>query len=225
MTNSVLTIKDLCKAYQEGDNLNQVINHLQLDLVAGESIAIMGASGCGKSTLLHCLAGLDHFDSGEVSLIGQSIATLNEKQLCALRNESVGFIYQFHHLLPEFNVIENVMMPLWLQKYNGDAKQLALQCLEQVGLKHKAKQAIQTLSGGERQRIAIARAIITNPKIIFADEPTGNLDEETAKQIMQLLLSLNKNINCSLVMVTHNKELAEQLDKQYRLHQGQLHLV
>jgi len=221
---NVLIVNKLCKSYQEADADNKVIDHLDLDLNQGESIAIMGASGCGKSTLLHCLAGLDQFDSGSVQLINKKIEDCNEAQLCALRNQHVGFIYQFHHLLPEFNALENVMMPLWLQKNQADIRQRALDLMEQVGLKHKANQSIQTLSGGERQRVAIARALVSQPDIIFADEPTGNLDEETAKTVMDLLLELNKSLNCALVMVTHNKDLAQLLDKQYRLQHGRLHV-
>jgi lipoprotein-releasing system ATP-binding protein len=227
MTNqaTVLKVEKLCKAYQEAQGENQVIDHLDLGLSAGETMAIMGASGCGKSTLLHCLAGLDQFQSGDVCLLGQQIQTLNESQLCALRNQNVGFIYQFHHLLPEFNALENVMMPLWLQQDQADIKQHALDLLDKVGMKHKAEQSIQTLSGGERQRVAIARALVSSPKIIFADEPTGNLDEDTAKTVMTLLLELNQSLNCALVMVTHNKDLAQLLDHQYRLQQGKLHKV
>jgi lipoprotein-releasing system ATP-binding protein len=220
---SVLKVENLFKSYQESSGENRVIDRLDLNLAKGETIAIMGASGCGKSTLLHCLAGLDQFQSGSVTLLDQQIETLNESQLCALRNQHVGFIYQFHHLLPEFNTLENVMMPLWLQKNKNAVKERALDILEKVGLQHKAKPAIQTLSGGERQRVAIARALVSEPEVIFADEPTGNLDEETAKSVMDLLLGLNKSVNCALVMVTHNKELAGSLDKQYRLHHGKLH--
>jgi lipoprotein-releasing system ATP-binding protein len=227
MTNSdisVLKVEKLCKSYQEATGLNLVLHDLDLDLKKGETISIMGASGCGKSTLLHCLAGLDHFQSGEVHLLGHSLQTLNEAALCALRNERIGFIYQFHHLLPEFNTLENVMMPLWLQKKSSHIQQRALDLLDKVGLKHKAKQSIQTLSGGERQRVAIARALVSNPSIIFADEPTGNLDEQTAKTVMDLLLDLNQSAKCALVMVTHNKDLAQLLNRHYRLQQGKLHL-
>ena len=222
---SVLKVEKLCKSYYEGHGESRVLYDLDLDLKKGETLSIMGASGCGKSTLLHCLAGLDQFQSGDVRLLGQSIQTLNESALCKLRNEHIGFIYQFHHLLAEFNTLENVMMPLWLQKNQSNIQKRALDLLDQVGLQHKAKQSIQTLSGGERQRVAIARALVSQPKIIFADEPTGNLDEETAQSVMRLLRHLNQSMDCALVMVTHNKDLAQSLDRHYRLQQGKLHQV
>jgi lipoprotein-releasing system ATP-binding protein len=224
MTNSpVLEAKQLNKYYEDSSGQTQVLDHLDLTVVPGETVAIMGASGCGKSTLLHCLAGLDSFQSGEVQLLGDAIAQLSETQLCALRARAVGFIYQFHHLLPEFNALENVMMPMWLQNQSTSvAKEKAYHVLEQVGLQTHAKQQVQSLSGGERQRVAIARAMVTNPKILFADEPTGNLDEASAEAVMTLLLDLNKAMNCSLVMVTHDKSLAAHLDTQYQLRHGRL---
>jgi lipoprotein-releasing system ATP-binding protein len=219
----VLKVAKLVKSYKDASSTTEVLRGLDLAIERGESVAIMGASGCGKSTLLHCLAGLDDFQDGTVKVLGQAIKAMNESKRCALRAESLGFIYQFHHLLPEFSALENIVMPLWLHKQSGKAvRQQALEMLDAVGLKEKAQQNVQTLSGGERQRIAIARALVNRPQIILADEPTGNLDEASAERVMDLLLKLNTEQGSALLLVTHNKVIAKKCDRTLVLRHGLL---
>ena len=215
--------QNLAKTYSEG-NLNVPVFHeLNFSILPGELVAIVGASGSGKSTLLQLLGGLDNPSAGEVFVAGKNLAKLSEKEKGALRNEHLGFIYQFHHLLPEFNALENVCMPLLIRGVKPKIiREKALHYIEQVGLLDRQKHRIGELSGGERQRIAIARALVTEPKCVLADEPTGNLDEHTAAQIAELLLRLNKQLATSFVIVTHNRKLAAKMDRILALANGNL---
>lgn len=215
--------QNLAKTYSEG-NLNVPVFHeLNFSILPGELVAIVGASGSGKSTLLQLLGGLDNPSAGEVFVAGKNLAKLSEKEKGTLRNEHLGFIYQFHHLLPEFNALENVCMPLLIRGVKPKIiREKALHYIEQVGLLDRQKHRIGELSGGERQRIAIARALVTEPKCVLADEPTGNLDEHTAAQIAELLLRLNKQLATSFVIVTHNRKLAAKMDRILALANGNL---
>lgn len=220
----VIICTDLYKSYIDGDLKVDVLKKINLQILAGESIAIVGASGSGKSTLLHLLGGLDVPTQGEISILGKNIATLQGVECDNLRNVSLGFIYQFHHLLLEFTMLENVAMPLLISNNYSikEASKLAEEMLKQVGLGDRLQHKPSELSGGERQRVAIARAIVHSPKCVLADEPTGNLDGKTAEQVFNLMLKLKQNTNTSFVMVTHNLELAERMDKIYHLNDGVL---
>ena len=223
-TEHVISCADLYKSYAEGDLQVDVLQGIHLEVARGESIAIMGISGSGKSTLLHLLGGLDLPNKGEISIAGKNTTELTEAERGKLRNESLGFIYQFHHLLPEFTALENVAMPLLISD-NCDAEtaaKSAKELLEKVGLGDRLEHKPGELSGGERQRAAIARAMVTKPECILADEPTGNLDEKTADQVFNLMLELKQDIGTSFIMVTHNSSLAEKMDKTYQLHDGLL---
>jgi lipoprotein-releasing system ATP-binding protein len=221
--NIVLHAKNLSKTYAEGDLKTPVFENLQLSVTAGETVAIVGASGAGKSTLLHLLGGLDSATSGEVMVAGQTISKLSEAARGDLRNKALGFVYQFHHLLPEFTALENVMMPLLIRGQSiVTAKKEAQVLLERVGLSHRLQHKPGELSGGERQRAAVARALVTKPACVLGDEPTGNLDEKTAASVFDLLLQLNREQGTALVLVTHDRRLARKLDRTLELTQGRL---
>lgn len=224
MSDQIISCTDLYKSFAEGDLKVDVLFGINLEVFRGESIAIMGTSGSGKSTLLHLLGGLDLPNKGEISIVGKNTLDLNDAERGKLRNESLGFIYQFHHLLAEFTALENVAMPLLISdNYDADAAaRSAKELLEKVGLGNRLEHKPGELSGGERQRAAIARALVTQPECILADEPTGNLDEKTAYQVFNLMLELKKDVGTSFIMVTHNSSLAEKMDKTYQLHDGLL---
>ena len=206
-----------------GENL-VIFNKIYLTIAAGEAIAIVGASGSGKSTLLHLLGALDAPTRGWVLFEGQDLAGMTPEEKAALRNRSLGFVFQFHHLLPEFSALENVAMQAMIGGMSrAKAAQLAEQALENVGLADKANQQVTTLSGGERQRVAIARAILLEPKVLLADEPTGNLDERTGHMIGELLLRLRQELTITLVVVTHNRDLAARMDRCLELRSGVLY--
>lgn len=219
---AILIGKNITKTYQDGKTTTNVLNHLHISINSGERIAIVGTSGSGKSTLLHILGGLDVPTSGEVWLHGQRINDLNETQRGELRNQHLGFIYQFHHLLAEFTAIENVAMPLLMRKSVpiAVARQQSIELLEKVGLGHRLTHRPGELSGGERQRVAIARALVTKPSLILADEPTGNLDYANAQAVFEILSELQKDFNTALLMVTHDRQLAQLADKQLALQNG-----
>ena len=219
---AILIGKNITKTYQDGKTTTNVLNHLDISINSGERIAIVGTSGSGKSTLLHILGGLDVPTSGEVWLHGQRINDLNETQRGELRNQHLGFIYQFHHLLAEFTAIENVAMPLLMRKAVpiAAARQQSIELLEKVGLAHRLTHRPGELSGGERQRVAIARALVTKPSLILADEPTGILDYANAQAVFEILSELQKDFNTALLMVTHDRQLAQLADKQLALQNG-----
>jgi lipoprotein-releasing system ATP-binding protein len=217
----VIACQDLYKTYQGLDVA--VLNGIDLSVNTGEQVAIVGASGSGKSTLLHLLGGLDIPSSGDVHILNQNLAKLSEAQKGHLRNQSLGFVYQFHHLLPEFTALENVAMPLLIRRVAREqALTTASEMLEKVGLKHRLEHMPGELSGGERQRAALARAMVTAPQCILADEPTGNLDRHTAHAVFDLLLEMNQTQHVSLVVVTHDLELAAKMQRRYKLIDGQL---
>lgn len=224
MNQSVLECRDLHKIYQEGPRELRVLNGINLSVARGERIAIVGASGSGKSTLLNMLGGLDAPSSGYVAVNGQSLSELNDKQRGTLRNHFLGFVYQFHHLLGEFTALENVGMPLLIRGLSPpEVAERALQMLTRVGLADRVSHKPAELSGGERQRVAIARALVTEPDCVLLDEPTGNLDRQTAESIHELMTQLNQSLKTSFIIVTHDMELAARMDRTLTLLDGCLH--
>ena len=223
MSNTILACEAVCKNYYDGQLNVQVLDNLTLQVDKGRSIGIVGASGSGKSTLLHILGGLDKPTSGRVSLMGQDLSQLSQKQLSRLRNQPLGFVYQFHHLLPEFSALENVMMPLLIGKRPKEqARERALLMLEKVGLKDRVQHRPGELSGGERQRAAIARALVTDPACLLADEPTGNLDRKNALNILDMMMELKQELGTALVVVTHDDEMAARFDRVLNMTDGAL---
>ena len=220
---SVLACSQLCKIFGEGDVALEILHNVDFNIAAGERIAIVGASGSGKSTLLHLLGGLDEPSSGDVRIAGQSLTTLSPVQLGRLRNRKLGFVYQFHHLLQEFTALENVAMPLLIRGVRpAEASEQATELLGRVGLSERITHKPGELSGGERQRAAVARALVTRPDCIVADEPTGNLDRHNAGQVLELMLELNRDFSTSLLVATHDPLIADRMDRVIRLEDGHL---
>lgn len=223
MNNSVISCSGLGKTYDDGATQVEVLSQLDLEVQKGELVAIVGNSGSGKSTLLHLLGGLDKPSQGSVIIAGRNLTRLSENEKCHLRNHYLGFIYQFHHLLPEFTALENVGMPLLIRGVEPKAiTEKAEHLLEVVGLRDRLQHKIGQLSGGERQRVAIARALVTDPLCVLSDEPTGNLDPGNAEKVLELFIHLQKTLQTSVVMVTHDARIAKRADRILSLEKGKL---
>lgn len=221
--NNLLQCHNVCKTYQEGELQTQVLKGVSFNIKAGELVSIIGTSGSGKSTLLHILGALDDASQGSVSFLGQDLSALSSNKQAKIRNQHLGFVYQFHHLLADFTALENVAMPLLIggQK-TALAKQAAKALLEKVGLGHRLSHRPSELSGGERQRVAIARALVNQPDLVLADEPTGNLDHKTALSIYDLMRQMNQEFGTAFLVVTHDSELAEKMDRKMHMQDGLL---
>jgi len=216
-----LEVKNIAKTFRQGPKDVDVLTDVSLELPAGKSLAIVGSSGAGKSTLLHILGGLDKPDQGEVLVDAKSLWKLSEVERGRMRNRTMGFVYQFHHLLPEFSALENVAMPLLIRGNRArDAEEQAADILKKVGLAARLQHKPGELSGGERQRAAVARALVGNPRVVLGDEPTGNLDERTADRVYTMMLDLNQEFQTSLLLVTHDTRLAARMDRQLELRMG-----
>jgi len=219
----LMRVRGISKSYETNGNRIEVLKGIDFDLQAGESVAVVGASGIGKSTLLHILGGLDRPDSGRLLYRGHDLLEFDAARLADFRNESIGFVFQFHHLLPEFNALENTMMPALIR---GDSRQSAREAAEKilirVGLAGRLRHPVSKLSGGEQQRVALARALILRPPLLLADEPTGNLDRKNSNQIHELLMELNSELSMTLVVVTHNMELADCMSREFTITDGKL---
>ena len=221
MNNYLLECQNINKFYQEGENQTQVLKGVSFAMKPQELVAIVGSSGSGKSTLLHTLGGLDQPSSGEVFIKGQSLQKASESELAKLRNQNLGFVYQFHHLMADFTALENVMMPMLIGRQNKtEAKDRAEKILGAVGLSHRITHRASALSGGERQRVAIARALVNNPALVLADEPTGNLDHKTTESIFELIQTLNAEQNIAFLLVTHDMSLAQKLSRCLTMQDG-----
>ncbi len=221
--NDILTVKNLYKTYQNGPQKVEVIKGIDLDIPKGNVIIIVGPSGVGKSTLLHLVGGLDQPTSGEVLIDGKDIFQLSDKELAVFRNKNIGFVFQFHHLLPEFTALENVMIPGMMHETNlTEIEKGARDLLTEVGLSERLTHKPSQLSGGEQQRVAVARALINKPKLILADEPTGNLDKQNSQALYRLILSLNKKFNQTFLIVTHNEMMAAQASQVIDMEDGKI---
>lgn len=223
MSTALLSSQNISKFYQEGNQQTEVLKQVSFSMQPGELVAIVGSSGSGKSTLLHTLGGLDQPSSGEVFINGQSLQKMTPNALAKLRNQYLGFVYQFHHLMADFTALENVMMPMLIGRQNkGEAQSRAEQMLSAVGLQHRISHRPSALSGGERQRVAIARALVNNPALVLADEPTGNLDHKTTGSIFELIQQLNQEKQIAFLLVTHDLSLAEKLNRRLIMQDGVL---
>ncbi|CCO22037.1 ABC transporter ATP-binding protein [Maridesulfovibrio hydrothermalis] len=224
MSNLLYELKDVVKEFKGPTETVRVLDHVNLEVDCGESLAIMGSSGSGKTTLLHILGTLDTASSGNINFAGMNINDMTPEKRAQVRNRGIGFVFQFHHLLPEFTALENVALPAMLAGISqSKASDMAREALGLVGLDNRLEHRVTTLSGGERQRAAIARAVLLKPKVLLADEPTGNLDEKTGKMVGDMLTSLNEELGMTLIIVTHNMELASGMNRQLELRSGELY--